>query len=307
MDSSPGRDGGKPRIPVLAVLLSLGATGLGQIYCGKLTKGLVLFFLSFAFAPIIVNTAAASSSEWAPVAVILSLALLFSVFLYAMADAYLLAKRERRGYQLKEYNRWYLYLLFVLVSTTYPANLAHTIREQILQAYKIPSASMVPNILPGDYVLLNKTVYRKRSPQIGEIVVFIPPSQRHSRHIKRIAALPGDTVEIKENKLRVNDRPVIFQPAGGIEGLDIRNTFPGKFIGEVNGEASYSIRLAKEPLADFPKTTVPDGHCFLLGDNRPDSRDSRHFGPVPLADVKGRVDFIYYPAVSWKRFGWYRD
>ncbi len=305
--NTPTQTTEKARLPLLAVLLSLGATGLGQIYCGKLTKGMFLFFLSFAFAPIIVDTVGNGSSTWTLTAVVVSMLLLFSIFLYAMVDAYRLAKREGRDYRLKEYNRWYLYILFILVSVSYPANVAHTIREEMVQAYKIPSASMAPNILPGDFVLLNKTVYKNQSPQVGDIVVFIHPNHRHMNYIKRIVALPRDTVEIKNNRLLINDRPLAFQPAEGFDGMDIRNLFPGRIIQEVNGNARYAIRLSTESLADFPKTAIPDGHCFLLGDNRPESKDSRDFGPVPLVDVKGRVDFIYLPAASWQRFGRYRD
>ncbi|EFK08705.1 sigma-70, region 4 [delta proteobacterium NaphS2] len=67
--------------------------------------------------------------------------------------------------------------------------------------------------------------------------------------------------------------------------------------------AHYRIRPDRNGGAGFPRTKVPNGHCFVLGDNRGESVDSRHFGPVPLRDVMGRVDFIYLPAKTWSRFG----
>ncbi len=77
----------------------------------------------------------------------------------------------------------------------------------------------------------------------------------------------------------------------------------GRLVEEHNGEAVYHVLNKDHETADYPRTLVPNGHCFVLGDNRSPSKDSRAFGPIPLADVKGRVEFIYLPAGSWKRFG----
>ena len=87
----------------------------------------------------------------------------------------------------------------------------------------------------------------------------------------------------------------------------IKRQVHGKVLRETNGDVSYKIMLTDAPSQYFNRITVPDGHCFVLGDNRNNSSDSRHFGPVPLVDVKGRVDYIYFPAESWSRFGRYRD
>ena len=89
--------------------------------------------------------------------------------------------------------------------------------------------------------------------------------------------------------------------------------FCGSCVGsrEVYAESAagrrYLIMLGKDKLPDFPKTTVPEGSCFALGDHRSRSRDSREFGPIPLADVLGRARYIYYPAASWDRFGALRE
>jgi signal peptidase I len=296
-----------PRLPVLAVLLSMGATGLGQIYCGKLAKGLTLFFLSFAFAPIIVGAMERWDTIWALVALIAAMLLLFSVFIYAMVDAYCLAKRVNRPYHLQEYNRWYIYLLFILVSLAYPTSLAHTIREQVVEAYKIPSASMAPNILPGDHVLLNKSVYKKQSPRVGEIVIFPQPNARHMNFLKRIVALPGDTLEIRNHVLWINGRPIDTEVTTDSHTMGRPDPASGKIVQEANGMARYSIQYSNQAPVDYPKIIVPNGHCFVLGDNRSESKDSRDFGPVPLTDIKGRVDFIYFPVGSWDRFGRYQD
>jgi signal peptidase I len=290
------------RKPVLAVLLSMAATGLGHIYCGRLTKGLILFFISFAFAPIMVRAAQSTASTGVLLMVVGSIVLMLAVFFYAVVDSGLLARRIGSDYERREYNRWYLYLVMIAVAVGYPADMSGTIRDHILQAFRIPSASMTPNILPGDHVFLNKVAYRRRAPQRGDVVVFVYPDDRRLFFIKRIVALPGDTIEIRNNQVRINDRVL---DTARLDPAAINFNAPADtfFLEEQNHLRAYPIMMQADGMQDQPKIIVPHGHCFVLGDNRANSRDSRHFGPIPLADVKGRVDYIYWPAQSWSRFG----
>lgn len=296
------------RSPLLAGLLSLAATGLGHIYCGKIEKGLVLFFISFAFAPVIVTAMETMSSPYSLVAVILSILVLVSVFAYAVVDSVMTARKTAASYKLKEYNRWYIYLLLIVVSFSYPTNLANSIRSNILQAYRIPSTSMAPGILKGDHIFLNKAVYKTQSPVIGDVVVFPHPDNRHLDYIKRIVAMPGDSIEIRQDRVYINDVPLAYETKDR-EKEKQADTVSGTVLREKNGNAVYRILLSGNDslCSNFSRITIPHGHCFVLGDNRHESRDSRHFGPVPLADVKGRVDYIYLPAGTWSRFGKYRD
>ena len=291
------------RSPVWAVILSVAATGLGHIYCGRLVKGLILFFAGFAFAPIIVLTAQNAASALMLSMVGGSLLLLLGIFIYAVIDAGMLARKMGRSYQMKEYNRWYVYLLFIVVALSYPTNLASSIRQNVLQAFRIPAQSMAPCILRGDNVFLNKAIYRIKAPVRGDVVVFLYPDDRRLYYIKRIVALPGDTVEIRDNKVLINDQPLSYKkPAAG----PALNFDPGSTIQaleEDNHGRSYPILIDGAHATNLPKITIPHGTCFVLGDNRSQSKDSRTFGPIPLADVKGRVDYIYWPALSWSRFG----
>jgi signal peptidase I len=298
-----------PRHPILAMLLSLPATGLGHIYCGDLTKGLILFFASFAFAPIIVVSAKSAASTVSLIIVIASIALLIFIFFYALVDAYRLGRIRSTHYRLKEYNRWPIYILFIIVSMSYPTNLAHSIRSHLLEAFKIPSTSMAPNILPGDYLFLNKVVYKTKAPQCGEVVIFIYPDDRHKHFIKRIVALPGETVEIKNGHVIINDQPLTYEAVKTPIQTATGQTPSAVTLIEHNSDVHYRIMTLNddETGGNMAKITVPHGYCFVLGDNRSESKDSRHFGPIPLADVLGRVDYIYWPAQSWSRFGRYRD
>ncbi len=289
------------RSPLLACLLSVAATGLGHIYCGRLVKGLILFFVSFAFAPVIVAAANAASSDFMLAIVIGSLVLMFAVFFYAVVDAGLLA-RKLKSYQLKEYNRWYLYVLLVVVAVTYPTNLAHSIRTHVVQAFKVPSRSMSPGILPGDYVLLNKAAYKVQAPRHGDVVIFTYPDDRRLNYVKRIIAMPGETVEIRDNVLLVNDQPLYSAaPAGSVPEF---KTDDGQVVMMEKGDSTvYPVIVDSTKPQNMDKMKVPHGHCFLLGDNRGQSVDSRNFGPVPMSDIQGRLDYIYWPTGRWSRMG----
>lgn len=306
------------RKPLIAILLSVAATGLGHIYCGRLVKGLVLFFVSFAFAPIIVAIAHNAASTAMLVAVIASLLLMLAIFIYAIVDAGLLARRIGREYQLKEYNRGVIYLLFIVVSVSYPANMANTIRDHVLQAFKIPSQSMAPGILPGDRIFLNKAIYKLRAPQRGDVVIFPNPDDRRISFMKRIVALPGETIEIRDNVIHINGNPLEYRPMVPPPALNFDPEEKVQALEEINISTRYPILVDPNGAMNLPKTEVPHGYCFVLSDNRslkgPESShsrtlprygDSRYFGPIPLADIQGRLDYIYWSALDWSRFGKY--
>jgi signal peptidase I len=293
----------RSRNPAWAVILSVAATGLGHIYCGRLLKGLILFFASFAFAPIIVITAQNAASTSMLALVIASLLILAGIFFYALIDAGLLARKIGPAYQVKEYNRCYIYLIFIVVALSYPTNLASSIRENVLQAFKIPAQSMAPGILRGDRILLNKAIYRIKAPARGDVVIFVYPDDRRLYYIKRIVALPGDTIEIDDNNILVNGRPLSHTQLVPKPALNFDPGSTAQALEEDNNGHNYSVLIDGAQTVHLPKITVPHGTCFVLGDNRNNSKDSRNFGPIPLADVKGRVDFIYWPAKSWARFG----
>ena len=302
------------RHPFWAVVLSVAATGLGHIYCGHLLKGLILFFASFAFAPIIVIAAQSATSPLMLALVIIALLLLLGIFIYAMVDAGALARRAGDGYQLKEYNRWYVYLLFIVVAVSYPTNLASSIRDDVLQAFKIPSQSMAPGILPGDRVLLNKARYKIASVQRGDVAVFICPDDRRKSYLKRIVAMPGESVEIRDNVVYVNDRPLVQHLPESNPELNFTLPNQANIVLEDNGSQRYPIIIAPTQPVHQARMVVPHGHCFVLSDNRQltvgNERhfgDSREFGPIPLADVMGRVAYVYWPAMSWARFGQFQN
>ena len=162
--------------------------------------------------------------------------------------------------------------------------LAMFIRTFFVQAFKIPSGSMHPTLMEGDRLLVNKLNYGPRipltkyrlpgfsEPHRGDVIVFIYPEDPTRDFIKRLIALGGDTVEIKDGRIYVNDR-VLDLPV--IKNIYYYNR--GQY-----GEANEKIH-------------VPEGDYFVLGDNSGSSHDSRYWGFVPKNVIIGKAEFIYWP------------
>jgi signal peptidase I len=296
----------------LAVLLSFIMPGLGQIYCGRLKRGLVLNFLNILPLPIIIGLFSLSNSPaLMHIAIVLIMASMM-VLLAAILDSAFLAIRAAAGYQLKDYNNPVVYALLVLIVTGGGIGSTLYIRSQGLEAFRVPTASCYPTIVPGDRILANKLAYNRGDPQRGDLVVHICPFNRHSNYIKRIVAVAGDTVEMKDNRLYVNGRELSRRkiPESILDNIRITlkgQPLEGEVFEETNGNAKYNIFLMDsihdKRLVDFEKITIPEHHCFVLGDNRNNSLDSRNFGPIPLATIIGRADYIYWPAKDWSHFG----
>ena len=166
--------------------------------------------------------------------------------------------------------------------------LALFIRTFIVQAFKIPSGSMIPTLQIGDHILVNKLAYGIRVPlwghylvdfgkvQRGDVIVFIFPEDRSKDFIKRVVGVAGDTVEVRGKKIYINGQQV-KDPHAHFEGDDPQNILP----------ASRD---------DYGPTKVPENHLFVMGDNRDRSYDSRFWGFVNLDDVRGKAFLIYW---SW--------
>jgi signal peptidase I len=175
--------------------------------------------------------------------------------------------------------------------------LALVIRTFVVQAFKIPSGSMLPTLQIGDHILVNKFIYGPRlevpltqwslgqlpgfrEPRAGDVVVFIYPKERDKDFIKRIVAVAGQTVESRGDHILIDGKQV------------------------EDPHAHYE----KRDHVDFGPYTVPAGHVFVMGDNRDESYDSRFWGPVPIQDIKGLAMVIYWSwggehFVRWDRLG----
>lgn len=302
------------RHPWLAVVFTLVMQGLGHVYCGRLARGLVFNFLNILPIPIIIALFLVSTS---PILMPITITLIIIsaiIKLIAILDSAYIAKHTRADYELKDYNRWYVYVLLVLTVAGGSIGSALYLRERSVEAFRVPTASNYPTIVPNDRLLANKIAYKKHDTVRGDIVVFTDPRNRHQNYIKRVVAIAGDTVEIKGDQVYINNEKLQRQSLPQSELDDIKVEINGELLTgdvfyEINGDARYKILLPPAFLEEvkaqlyFAKITVPKHHCFVLGDNRNNSHDSRHFGPILLATIKGRADYLYWPAKDWSRFG----
>jgi len=252
---------------------------------------------------------------------LLILSLISLLFLITVIiDSYLIARKIRPDYELKEYNRWYVYVIYYLLIITCANKIASDYKSNLLEAFRTPSLSMYPAIEYHDCFLADKKAYKKEDPRRGDIIVFASPEQRNEVWCKRVVAVAGDTFEMQDNQLIINGeklkREQLYAAAYVDKDINKKDVnMGGKLFVENNGEAKYEIFLldtfnsmkipSKWPdsTPDFPETKIPKNHCFVLGDNRNVSVDSRQCGSIPLATVKGRADYLYWPAKGWSRFG----
>jgi signal peptidase I len=152
--------------------------------------------------------------------------------------------------------------------------LAWLIRTFLVEPYVIPSGSLIPTIQIGDQVLVNKFVYRFGSPRYRDIVVLDDPTGETPMLIKRVIALGGQTVDLRDGKVVVDGVPLVEPYTHGQPSL------PG------------------DPGITYP-LTLPIGTVWVMGDNRTQSKDSRWLGPQPLASVHGKAFVVYWPPSRW--------
>ncbi len=154
------------------------------------------------------------------------------------------------------------------------------IRWLLFKPFIVDGPSMQPNFHTGERVIVNEVLYDIRSPQRGEVIVFHVPSEGRD-FIKRVIGVAGDTVKVEGDVVTVNGEPV-------------NETYiQGAIDAAHNNNALYNNK--NFPNEDFTDGTVPEGHVFVMGDNRSDSTDSRMIGYVPLGDIVGRADLIFWP------------
>jgi signal peptidase I len=154
--------------------------------------------------------------------------------------------------------------------------LALVIRTFVVQAFKIPSGSMLPTLQIGDHILVNKFLYYFQSIQRGDIIVFKFPQDETRDFIKRVIGLPGETIEIRGKQVLVNGKPLD-------EPYAVYTDWPTGRLGE------------RERLGPF---VVPPDRLFMMGDNRDHSMDSRVWGFLDVHKVKGRAFIVYFSVRS---------
>jgi len=281
----------RPRVWV-ACVLSLCCTGLGHVYAGKLLQGLVLFLLSIVIVPIAALIAGLVSSTLGLVGLIVAYLGLLGLWLFAVLDACRLVSRSGE-IGCHDFQRPFVYVLFAAAGVISPMLSTVYVRQNLLEAFYLPSESMAPTLMRGDRILANKARWRIENIDRSDVVVFRPPDHRHQRHVKRVIGLPGDHVIILGNAISVNGQRI---PEKSAVHAPMHRTSPGE---RQTGAGEFPAQAE----ADLREQTVAPGMCFVLGDNLANSHDSREYGLVPLGDIIGVAEYVYLPGDSWSRFG----
>ena len=238
----------------LALFLSDLIPGLGQIYLKRWLLGIgfvitagILLIVSLKYRPLFVGL-------WA----------FFSMFVCYHAYISTPIRREPSNKAIL------IISIVILCSYLFDGVYRYAYRAYVVEAFILPAESMKPTLIPNDRLLVRKT--KKYVPKFGDIIAFKSPDDPSIPWIKRVAALPGETLEIKNEILYIDGQKVQHPAFKKIEYP------PGNYIG-MEGK-SYK---------------VPKNHIFLIGDNTANSHDSRDFGAIPLRDVIGKAYKIYWP------------
>ncbi|HEY4637961.1 MAG TPA: signal peptidase I [Burkholderiales bacterium] len=259
-------------------------------------------------------------------ALFLLLLLLVTGAVWALEAAWL---RRRRGALAKQ-PWWVEYSV-----SFFPVILiVFLLRSFLVEPFKIPSGSMIPTLLVGDFILVNKFTYGIRlpvanrkllavgSPERGDVMVFRYPEDPSLDYIKRVVGVPGDRVEYRNKRLSINGRAV---PLRQIEDYLSRERmqYSRRYVETLNG-TGHQIMIEEDAPAFVPQVrafphagnciynmsglacTVPPGHYFVMGDNRDNSSDSRVWGFVPDANIVGKAFFIWLNLGELGRFGSFR-
>jgi signal peptidase I len=257
----------KPRRPWIAALLTILTTGLGHLYSGKPRRGIMLFvigqFLFFVFA-VAVNVITPNVYFVLP-----AIAVGIAFIVFCVGDVISIAKRNKENYKLAKYNRWFIYVSYVIVaSLALNIYTSFIINPYFIQAFKMPTGSMEPTMLIRDHFLVGKLIYKTTEPKRNDIIIFKYPRNPESAMVKRLVGEPGDKLEIIERTVYINGKPLKEEYAHYIDPSSA-----GQHYGPVN---------------------VPPRQYFVLGDNRDNSMDSRFWGFVPRENLLGKPLFIYW-------------
>ena len=193
-------------------------------------------------------------------------------------------------------------------------------RSVLFEPFRIPSGSMIPTLMIGDFILVNKFsygikvpfsdwfsdpiyLYERDRPEKGDVIVFKFPKDKNINYIKRVVGGPGDTIEIKNKVVYVNDKAITPKLIDGKKIMsDMDDKFKNyslKFFELENGKHVHNVMVDTENFykVDMMKRTIPKDKFFVMGDNRDFSFDSRFWGFVPFENIKGEALFVWFAMI----------
>lgn len=272
--------------PLLAVLFSMILTGLGQVYSGKLKRGILffcilnmlsiplfLYVLNYLFKPDTTINLVLLLALFIPLAI---LGIFVFIDAYRCAKAYNISNNLTRnitaGKRILLISGIIFFGCIVNPSAIFSRMISSYVKNNLIQTFRIPTITMEPTLSPGDLILADKAIYKKSLPKRGDVVVFIYPKNTEKMFVKRLVGLPGEKIEIKNGSIVIN-------------GAVVHDPF------FVNRYYYNRGDYAKEG----QQVVIPTDSYFVLGDNSASSQDSRYFGFVPKEYLIGKAFKIYFP------------
>lgn len=258
----------KKRSKILSLLLSIVTPGLGHLYNGKFIWAVAIPAILMIVSDILYYFSLLRSFK------VLLFFILFAIYVYifSIVHSIILAKRNS-NYQLKGYNQIYIYLIWPImyfgIGGLLPEN-------NSIKPFDIPTKGMENTLKVNDMIIADMDYYKEGNVKRNDIVIFRDPESPNKLMVKRTIALEGEKISIVNGKIFINkkeykeDNPQIIHE---------RNSF-----------------------VDIQETIIPENHIFVIGDNRPNSLDSRYFGSVPEENIKGKPLYIYF-SDSFDRIG----
>ena len=302
------------RKPLIALALSLFLTGLGQVYNGKLKKGILLFLISIIFPLLLFQLSVVGPDKMLIVFLLLSLLTGLGIYIWAALDAWKQSKRAGKNYTLKIYTKLYVYILLIILVNLFSFGRIFDWQKICFFAlpYRMSTGSMIPTVLPGDFIMTDRRIdhsAENHDLKRGELVVFKYPKNKKKHFIKRVIGLPGDEIEINGIELYVNGEKRTGKEASYLVVRQVEN-FQKETVAfyEEGDSGPYVVFFLESTPRGNLSVAVPEGYCFVLGDNRDNSADSRHWGMVPLNDVIARARQLYFSVnpeggIRWGRIG----
>lgn len=265
--------------PWLAVFFNMLFLGLGQAYAKRIVRAITIIGIDFVSICVVfigvfvlVTPGIIFTKALFIIGIIFVIAgTMFQLFVFV--DGWMCVRKYNVTNNVKPVHLFIRTLaiigcLILFFTGGIRISLALYIRHSVAQAFKIPGDGMAPTLQIGDRIMVNKKAYLRAGPQRGDVIVFNDPRDMKKIFIKRVAGLPGETLEIKDGKVIING-----------------NVMESEFHYYNAGDYAKNDHVIK----------VPFGNYFVLGDNSIASLDSRFFGFVPIKSINGRAMTIYWP------------
>jgi len=193
--------------------------------------------------------------------------------------------------------------------------IALLLRAFVVEAFQIPSGSMIPTLEVGDHIFVakfsyglvvpfsNKKIFEFSSPQRGDVIVFKYPQDPSIDYIKRVVGLPGEKLELRRNELFINDKPMPRELVGPFASGEDRNM--ELWHEQLNDKQHEALQDPDRPPQNFGPIVVGEGNVFVMGDNRDNSSDSRVWGPVTHDLIKGKALIVWWSRAAIDEGPWY--